>query len=99
MNQRQIFEVDLFDSFLNLEKRVVEEVRMRATEYSRNFVCRGDVTFCGFICTKRVFGISTDGLYREQRALTWILNCGFEQLLRFLKECGGLYGPDKLDGP
>jgi hypothetical protein len=60
VNQSQIFKVDLFDPFLNLKERAVEEVRMCTTENSRNFVSRGDVALRGFTFTRGVFGFSAD---------------------------------------
>jgi hypothetical protein len=49
VDQCKIFKVDLLDSFLDPEERVVEKVRVRVAEYSRNFVCGGDMTFRGLI--------------------------------------------------
>lgn len=49
MKQSQIFKVDLFNPFLDIEESIVEEVRVRATKHSRNLVCRGDVAFRGSV--------------------------------------------------
>jgi hypothetical protein len=55
VDQCKIFKVDLFDSFLNPEERVVEKVRMRVAKYLRNFVCGGDMTFRSLICPRGRF--------------------------------------------
>jgi len=57
VNECQIFKVDLLDTFLDLEERVIEEVWMRVTEYPRYFICRRDVAFRGFVCA-RSYGFS-----------------------------------------
>ena len=58
MNECQIFKIDLLDTFLDLDESVVEEVGMRVAEYPRDFVCCGDVIFCGCVCTNSVLGVS-----------------------------------------
>lgn len=72
---------------------------MRVTEYLRDFVCRRDVTFCAPIYKKGVFELLVGMPNQGKAVLAWTLDCRFKKLLGFLKKCGGLDGPDKLDGP
>lgn len=72
---------------------------MCGTEYPRDFVCRRDMTFCASIYKKGVFESLVDMPDEGKSVPTWILDCRLKKILGFLKKCGGLGGPDKLDGP
>ena len=93
VNECQILKVNFFDAFLDLEEGVLKEVGMCVTEYPRDFICRGDMTFCTPTCKKFLADIPNRG----KDVPTWILDCRLEEFLGFLKKRGGLDGPDKLD--
>jgi hypothetical protein len=99
VDECQILKVNFFDAFLDPEEGVVKEVGMCVTEYPRDFVCRGNMTFSAPICKKGVFRFLADMPNRGKGVLTRILGRRLKEFLGFLKKCGGLGGPDKLDRP
>jgi len=99
VNERQIFKVNFFNAFLDLEQGVLKEVGMCVTGYSRDFVCRRDMTFCAPTCKKGIFEFLADIPNQGKGVLAWVLDCRLKEFLGFLKKCGGLDGPDKFDRP
>ena len=97
VNECQILKVNFFDAFLDLEEGVLKEVGMCVTEYPRDFICRGDMTFCAPTYKKGVFEFLADIPNRGKGVPTWILDCRLEEFLGFLKKRSGLDGPDKFD--